>query len=86
MKKWNRILAVLCLTALLSSNAVTASANTIEKEPEIPVTIASNSNVAQPYSDVIETKYRGTPWGGIQCRRWNATRGYWVDPFWIDLP
>lgn len=86
MKKWNRILTVLCLTILLSSNAITASANTSEKVAETPISITSNSNVASPCSDVIETKYRGTPWGGLQCRRWNATRGYWVDPFWIDLP
>lgn len=38
----------------------------------------------QPYAEVIEIKYRvhnGVP----QYRRWNATYGYWVDPYWIDL-
>ena len=22
--------------------------------------------------------------GRLQYRRWNATRNYWVDPYWID--
>ncbi len=38
----------------------------------------------QPRADVIEIKYRiynGVP----QYRRWNATRNYWVDPYWIDM-
>ena len=24
--------------------------------------------------------------GKQQYRRWNETRGYWVDPYWIDVP
>lgn len=23
--------------------------------------------------------------GKMQYRRWNATQGYWVDPYWKDL-
>ena len=23
--------------------------------------------------------------GVLQYRRWNETKGYWVDPYWIDL-
>lgn len=35
-------------------------------------------------ADVIVTKYRMS--GGVmQYRRWNETRGYWVDPEWINL-
>lgn len=41
----------------------------------------------QPRADVIETKFRlDTVTGKLQYRRWNATRNYWVDPYWIDLP
>jgi len=86
MKKLCHVLTIFCMVAALTSGMFTASANTPEKEPEIPVAIASNSNVASPYSDVIEIKFRGTPWGGLQYRHWNATRGYWVEPDWIDLP
>lgn len=38
----------------------------------------------QPRADVIETKYRLHN-GVLQYRRWNATRNYWVDPYWIDM-
>ena len=23
--------------------------------------------------------------GRMQYRRWNATRNYWVDPYWMDI-
>lgn len=35
-------------------------------------------------ADVIETKTR-IYHGRQQYRRWNKTRGKWVDPAWIDL-
>lgn len=38
-----------------------------------------------PYADVIVYKYRIYN-GILQYRRWNETRGYWVDPYWIDIP
>lgn len=42
--------------------------------------------IVQPYAEQIETKYRFNPTTGkVQYRRWNATEGYWVDPYWIDL-
>lgn len=31
----------------------------------------------------IITKYR-TYYGKLQYRRWNVTKGKWVDPHWID--
>ena len=37
-----------------------------------------------PYSDVIETYYRLYN-GKVQYRRWNVTKGEWVDPYWITL-
>lgn len=53
---------------------------------------AANAQTAQvnatqitPRADVIVLKtrlYKGKP----QYRRWNETRGYWVDPDWIDAP
>ncbi len=38
-----------------------------------------------PHADEIVTEFRRHN-GVIQYRRWNATKGYWVDPDWIDLP
>ncbi|MEY8311068.1 hypothetical protein AALA61_03575 [Oscillospiraceae bacterium 42-9] len=37
-----------------------------------------------PLADVIVMKTRIFN-GRLQCRRWNETRGYWVDPEWIDI-
>ena len=38
-----------------------------------------------PCADVIVYKFRLYN-GKQQYRRWNETRGYWVDPYWIDMP
>lgn len=41
--------------------------------------------VAEVYrADVIVTKFRIHN-GVTQYRRWNETKGVWVDPYWIDL-
>lgn len=40
--------------------------------------------VIEPKADVIVTKYRNYH-GTLQYRRWNETRGYWVDKEWITL-
>lgn len=37
-----------------------------------------------PLIDEIELVTR-VYMGKYQYRRWNATRGYWVDPDWIDF-
>ena len=37
-----------------------------------------------PHADVIVLKQRMYR-GRLQYRRWNETRGYWVDPYWIDV-
>ncbi len=37
-----------------------------------------------PLADEIVMKFR-TYNGKRQYRRWNATKGVWVDPYWIDL-
>lgn len=39
----------------------------------------------EPRADVIYWMYRELSDGTIQKRRWNETRGYWVDPDWIDV-
>lgn len=56
-----------------------------------PITISSVENmmipiqgVVEPKADVIVTKYRNYH-GPLQYRRWNETRGYWVDKEWITL-
>lgn len=36
-----------------------------------------------PLADVIVVKKRMNN-GKLQYRRWNETKGVWVDPYWID--
>ena len=40
-------------------------------------------NGIMPLADVIVLKTREYQ-GRLQYRRWNETKGVWVDPYWID--
>lgn len=52
-------------------------------EAEAPEASATESSI-EPRADVIVMKYR--LYNGVhQCRRWNETQGYWVDPYWINV-
>lgn len=39
----------------------------------------------EPRADVVYWVYRELSDGTIQRRRWNETRGYWVDDHWITV-
>ena len=39
----------------------------------------------EPLADVVYWIFRTLADGTVQKRRWNATRGYWVDPHWITV-
>lgn len=39
----------------------------------------------EPRADVVYWVYRVLSDGTIQKRRWNETRGYWVDDHWINV-
>lgn len=63
----------LMLSALTPALSVNASAPAL----------ASTSNI-QPRADKIVYKYR--IYNGVhQYRRWNETKGCWVDPAWINM-
>ena len=52
---------------------------------QAPSTVcAAEAEEAAPYADVVYYVYR-TYKGWIQKRRWNETRGYWVDQYWINV-
>ena len=52
-------------------------------ETDTPEASATES-VIEPRADVIVMKYR--VYNGVyQCRRWNETQGYWVDPYWVNI-
>lgn len=82
MKKF--FLSLMAAVMLMTGFCATALA---AEEPEVPETgvTASSEEGIQPYSDIIELKLRTTADGRVQYRHWNATRGYWIEPDWIDL-
>lgn len=44
-------------------------------------------NMIEPYADEIIIRYRTNPiTGREQYRRWNETKGVWVDVCWLDIP
>ena len=53
--------------------------------PQAPAPQNSSESTIAPCADVIVDKFRLYN-GKQQYRRWNETRGYWVDPYWIDMP
>lgn len=77
MKK--RIGMVLMVLAL-GSMGMMAAANetTVVQDTEVVQDVESR------IADHIEMKYRYYN-GHVQCRRWNATQGYWVDPYWQNV-
>lgn len=48
-------------------------------------TYATSPEIGTRSKDVIVVKYRYY-YGKVQFRRWNQTKGVWVDPAWRDLP
>lgn len=82
MKLAKRVLIGM-LTATMLFSAMPAS---IPAMLQMPVTVeASETAEIEPKADVIYWRYRTLSNGIIQKRRWNETRGYWVDPDWIDV-
>lgn len=76
------ILFVTCFTFAGASTPPTQLANDI---PINAIQIFDEKTEITPYADVIVYKFR-LYYGVQQYRRWNETRGYWVDPYWIDVP
>lgn len=85
--KLRKLLAASCVAMVLAAGLSTTAlaAQPTDITPPTAGTYKVNPP-DEPQIDQIETKFRTTVDGRIQYRRWNATRGYWVDPYWIDLP
>lgn len=79
MKKFKKLLfGAFMLTVLTPAFSANASDNTISANDYVTI------DTIQPRSSVIVRVYRiynGRP----QYRRWNETKGCWVDPAWINL-
>ena len=71
------------LAATIFGSTGIAGAVNIE-DTSIAVTAEYSESEVTPRADVIVTKYRYLN-GVYQYRRWNETKGYWVDPEWINV-
>lgn len=49
---------------------------------QVPVEVEA---AVEPRADVIYWRFRTLEDGTIQKRRWNETRGCWMDPYWINV-
>lgn len=83
MKKKFIIVAAICASLFVITPAAYVSAAEVESEVQVQ-SEQSNIGVA-PYADEIVMKFRVIDGKKLQYRRWNQTRGYWVDKKWIDL-
>lgn len=79
MKKVVSLLVAVVLTFTLFTTTAFAA------NEKAPILSQNTSDIIiTPYADVIVKYYRMYD-GLVQYRRWNETRGYWVDPYWIYL-
>ena len=77
-----RLLCALGAAAMMTTMFSTTFAADI---PQAPTPQSSSESTVASCADVIVYKFRLYN-GKQQYRRWNETRGYWVDPYWIDMP
>ena len=82
MKKKLLIVATVCASLFVVAPAVSVSA--AEVEPEVQTQNEQSNIGVAPCADEIVTKFRLNK-DKLQYRRWNQTRGYWVDKHWINL-
>lgn len=77
------ICAVLLIGITIASSLSIASAGNIEGIVVTNPTASSDTTITI-MADTIVTKFR--IYNGLtQYRRWNATKGVWVDPYWITV-
>lgn len=69
---------IVCLNVMLFLSILPAYAKEIN-----PVVLQEVDDEIDARADVIVTRFRNYR-GILQYRRWNETRGVWVDPDWIN--
>lgn len=72
-------IVVMCALVILVCPHIDASAAEAAGYTAVSEYVGSDTVMR---SDVIKYVYREYK-GRLQYRRWNSTRGYWVDPDWI---
>ena len=83
MKK--KFLIAVAICASLFVVAPTVSVSAAEVEPDVQVQSEKSNIGVAPCADEIVMKFRIINGKKLQYRRWNQTRGYWVDKDWIDM-
>jgi hypothetical protein len=88
MKNFKKFVC-LCLAVLIMFPVVPVKANEINidsalmlEDVKIIDVIGEGENLIEPRLDRIETHWINAN-GLWFFRRWNATRGFWIDPHWI---
>lgn len=51
----------------------------------VQTSVTVEAATIEPRADVIYWRFRELSDGTIQKRRWNETRGCWMDPYWINV-
>lgn len=69
---------------VFSMMSISSVVNVRAAECTISYQTMSTNIFVEPRADEIVTKYR-IIYGVLQYRRWNQTRGVWVDDDWINL-
>ena len=77
------MLKKIVLGTMVAAIAFSAMPATIPAMLQMPTAVEAAE--VEPRADVVYWVFRTLSDGTIQKRRWNATRGYWVDPHWIDV-
>lgn len=87
MKKLKSLI-LLAFAAMILTSAAAVQAAEIPEQTTVPtgeIVCASDTEI-EPLADVIVVKYRvEVATGRWQYRRWNETKGCWVDPEWKYL-
>lgn len=78
-----RLMKRLVIGVMAATMAFSAMPAAIPAMLQMPAAVEAAE--IEPRADVVYWRYRVLSDGTIQKRRWNETRGYWVDPHWIDV-
>lgn len=78
-----KVMKRLVIGVMAATMAFSAMPAAIPAMIQMPVAVEAAE--IEPRADVIYWRFRTLDDGTVQKRRWNETRGYWVDPDWIDV-
>lgn len=78
-----RVMKRLVIGVIAATMAFSAMPASIPAMLQVPAVVEAAE--IEPRADVVYWIYRTLSDGTVQRRRWNETRGYWVDEHWITV-